>query len=972
VTVCASCGRENPADARFCNGCGAALTAAPREVRKTVTVLFCDVVASTALGERLDPEPYRVLLARYFELVRAKVESHGGTVDKFIGDAVEAVFGLPLVHEDDALRACRAAIAMRDAVPELGLQVRLGIATGEVVAGTAERLVTGDAVNVAARFEQTARPGEVLIGIRTYELVRDAVVVEPVEALELKGKSESVPAFRLLSMLAAPERSHASRFVGRERELKVIFEAWERVQAEFQPELVTVVGEAGVGKSRLVAEALGQIDARVVRGRCLPYGHGITYWPVVDVVKQIDSMPSDEAAEAAVRSLLGESEPGVSADEIAWAFRKLLEEHSPLVVVFDDLQWGEETFLDLVEATSLLSSGARLLVLCMARPELVERRPSWPAPLRLMALAPAEAEQLIGDALSEGERDRIARAAGGNPLFITEMLAMVDNGDDQEVPPTLSALLVMRLDQLEADERRVLECGSVEGEIFHRGGVQALSTDGHVTPRLARLVRKGLIRPDRAQLAGDDAFRFHHLLIRDAAYDALPKSLRAELHQRFAAWLEAHGRALVELDELLGYHLEQAARYLEELGRENRALALAAGDRLGAAGRRAFWRSDFRTASSLFERALSLSRPYRLDLRLELQLARALYWTDVERAVAVAHAAADRAAAAGDEADAALARTVAALARFQGGQCSSDELERLALEALPLLEVLDDDDGLAHIWHAFALIANMRQRNEEWALATETALRHARRAGHPTIMGFGWALPLAYGPRPASEALAVLDAGLADRPDPRDLLLRGLLLAMLNRTEEAWAVALAAEERLREFGATSGGAWRAEIALVMGDDEAAARYLRDTCNALELRGNNGELSTYVSELARVLCRLGRYDEAERCAQQGRELGVPEDIMTQFLWRQAQALVESARGHNAKALRLAGEAVEFSRQTDSPLTQGNALIDLTQVLEAAGRPSEAAATLREAIGCYERKEVVPLAQRARAKLAALPR
>jgi class 3 adenylate cyclase len=323
-----------------------------------VTVLFCDVVGSTALGESTDPEALRRLLARYFERMRGIVEEHGGSVEKFIGDAVMAVFGVPAVHEDDALRACRAAVVMRAAFAGLGVEGRIGVCTGEVVTGTEERLATGDALNVAARLQQAAAPGEVLIAEATLALVAEAVEVEPLEPLVLKGKSEPLPAFRLLAARQASERRHESVFVGRERELALLREAWERVRAERRCELFTIVADAGLGKSRLAAEALASIEAPVVRGRCLSYGAGITYWPVVEVLKQLDVLPSDPAAAAAIRSLLGESEAGTSAEEIAWAFRKLLEEQAPLVLVFDDIQWGEETFLDLVEHLALLSSGA--------------------------------------------------------------------------------------------------------------------------------------------------------------------------------------------------------------------------------------------------------------------------------------------------------------------------------------------------------------------------------------------------------------------------------------------------------------------------------------------------------------------------------------------------------------------------------------------------------------------------------------
>ncbi|MBA3244983.1 MAG: AAA family ATPase, partial [Actinobacteria bacterium] len=498
MLVCASCGHESGAGARYCEECGSSFAAVPsraqeqeQEQRKTVTVLFCDLAGSTALGETLDPERLRALLARYFARMKAIVERHGGSVEKFIGDAVMAVFGVPVVHEDDALRAVRAALEMRDALPGLGLEGRIGVMTGEVVTGTEERLATGDAVNVAARLEQTALPGEVLLGQPTLVLVRAAVEVEPVEPLVLKGKAEPVPAYRLLGVRDV-ERRHRMLFVGRERELALIREAWERVQAERRCELVTVVGDAGVGKSRLAAEVLSSVEARVVHGRCLPYGEGITYWPVVEVLKQLELLPADEAAARAIGSLLGESEAATSAEEIAWAFRKTLEQAAaerPLVVVFDDIQWGEETFRDLIEHVALLSSGSAILLLCLARPELTERRPDWPVTLRLEPLADQDVAQLIAERIPGQLRERVARAAGGNPLFIEEMLTMAEEEEGEVVvPPTLRALLAARLDQLETGERGVLERGAVEGEIFHRGAVQALAPEEtQVTPRLAGL-----------------------------------------------------------------------------------------------------------------------------------------------------------------------------------------------------------------------------------------------------------------------------------------------------------------------------------------------------------------------------------------------------------------------------------------------------------------------------------------------------
>jgi tetratricopeptide (TPR) repeat protein len=846
--------------------------------------------------------------------------------------------------------------------------------TGEVVTGTAERLVTGDAVNVAARFEQTATPGEVLIGASTHELVHGAVDAEPVEPLVLKGKAEPVAAFRLLAAHAAAERRHDSLFVGRERELGLLADAWERAVAEQRCELVTVVGDPGIGKSRLAAEALASFGVPVVRGRCLPYGAGITYWPVVEVIKQLDVLPAEPAAAAAIRSLLGESDAGTSAEEIGWAFRKLLEEQAPLVVAFDDIQWGEETFLDLIEHVALLSAAAPLLLLCMARPELLDSRPTWPVAMRLEPLGDADTESLIGPTVSDDLRSRIAAAAAGNPLFISEMLAMSHQaGDDVEVPSSLKALLGARLDQLDPAERRVLECGSVEGEVFHRGAVQALTPEEtQVTPRLAALVRRELIRSDRPRFASEDGFRFRHLLIRDAAYDALPKTARAEMHQRFATWLDEHGQQLVERDEIVGYHLEQAARYLAELGRPEPALTEQAAARLVAAGRRAEWRGDDPAAAGLLERALTLTRPLRLDVQLELDLSNMIRWRGGSTAsAAIAAAAAERARAAGDEAGELLARTWASYVALHSGSSSADELERLAQRALPLLEARADHAGLTYIWGALGGVASWRGQFEDYARAAEHALHHSQLAGIRKTHFYGLPAALTLGPRPAGEALQTLDdlvpGQLSLPPAFNDH--RAWLLAMLDRLDEASQTARAAAERRSELGLPP-GALQPEVTLLAGDDERAVLQLQEFCDYLDANGWHGNLSGYGPMLGRVLCRLGRHGEAEPLAQQGRALADPSDIWALTIWRQVQALVEASRGNHAEAERLAREAVEIIARSDALNLQGDALTDLAQVLAAAERHDEAAAAYRAAFERYERKQNIPLARRTRERLAAL--
>jgi len=976
VLICASCGRDNPPGAGFCNSCGAALAspAASREVRKTVTVLFCDLTGSTALGEQTDPEALRALLARYFERMKAIVEAHGGTVEKFIGDAVMAVFGVPAAHEDDALRACRAAVEMRDALPELGIAGRIGVNTGEVVTGTEERLATGDAVNVAARFEQAAAPAEVLIGEPTLALVREAVAAEPVEPLTLKGKSHPVPAYRLVSVLDAPERSHASRFVGRERELRSLAEAWEQAQTQSRCELVTVVGDAGVGKSRLVAEALAAIDARVARGRCLPYGEGITYWPVVEVVKQLAALPSDPVAEAAIRSLLGESDVGTSGDEIAWAFRKVLEEQAPLVVVFDDLQWGEETFLDLVESTALLSAGAPLLLLCMARPELVEQRPSWPASLRLDPLPPEDADALIGHDVSAELRQRIAHAAAGNPLFISEMLAMAAEDAEVEVPPTLKALLAARLDQLDEAERRVLERGSVEGEVFHRGGVQALAPEEtQVTTRLAALVRRRLVRPDRAQIAGDDGYRFRHLLIRDAAYEALPKAVRADLHVRFADWLDEHGQALVERDEIVGYHLEQAGRYRAELGQPNPALADRAATRLAAAGRRAIDRLDWRTGAVLLDRAAELVRPHRTDVPLELESAWAHGELDVHAAIEMAEALTGRAETAGDHSGATLARAMALLGRnYAGEPDATDEVIALCRAALPLEEERDDPRRLALLWEMLASAADFHQRHDDKVEALLQALRYQRRAGYSrSATELEWSLII--GPRPAADAMRMMDELAGWLPPGSQDGARAALLAMLGRFDEAWPLAEARSSHLREVtGDTSRDAYEnlAVIATIEGDRERACRYGAEAIK--RIAHVPIPAATGKSRLARELCYLGRFDEAERLLEEARAVPPPGSGV-RVMAAAAEALLLAQRGELAQAEALARTAVATAEtRTDTVWWQAFTHEDLATVLERAGRIDEARDALERSLAIWERKGCLPCAERVREQIQSLGR
>ncbi len=1031
MLICSSCGAENPEGFRFCGRCAAPLSAqepGARELRKTVTVLFCDVTGSTALGERLDPESLRRVMARYFEAMKAVVERHGGTVEKFIGDAVMAVFGVPVLHEDDALRGVRAAAEMRQGVTALNeelerdygttLEVRIGVDTGEVVTGTKERLATGDAVNVAARLEQAASPSEVLLGEETFRLTREGVEVERVEPLDLKGKREPVTAFRLVAVLpdarVTARRADAS-MVGRERELDRLHDAFSQALRDRSCQLFTLLGVAGVGKSRLAHEFLaGLEDATVVQSRCLSYGEGITYWPVVGVLKQLlgveprarlVELGADELAAETILGVLGEAEAVGSTDEIAWAVRKLLEAAAadqPLVVVIDDVHWGEPALLDLIEHVADLSRDASMLLLCMGRPELLDRRPGWAGgklnatTVLLEPLAASETDLLIDNLLAGARmetelRARISEAAEGNPLFVEEMITLLRESPAGEVvvPPTIQALLAARLDQLDAAERGVLECGSVEGRVFHQGAVHALApNEQQLSTRLAALVRKELVRPDRTQIAGENAFRFRHLLIRDAAYDALPKAIRAELHESFAGWLEEHGRDLVELEEILGYHLEQAYRYRGELGPltdEASAVGARAATYLALAGGKAYARGDAPAAANLFTRAAAAC-PAGARTRLELltELGQALFdagnFTSAEAAL---NEAIETAEAAGDLALAARARVSRlALDTQIDPALDINRLQREAEGAIEQLEQAGDELGLARAWLLMVTVNNLHCQVAEMGECAKKALRYARSCGATREEAdslFWRAAAEVWGPLPADEGRRQCEQILADS--------RGRLLveaagragiafadALQGRFEDARGQVAASRAIYKDlgqqldYGATS--ILEGEVELLAGDAEAAERVLREGFELLESIGETAYLSTIASGLAEAIYLQKRYEEAERFSEVSEQTAAPGDLASQVGWRRTRATVLAQRGEAEQAEDLAREAVDIARRTDHLNMQASALLAFADVLAIEGRPAQAIPIIEEARVLYDRKGNVVMAEQARTLLAEL--
>jgi class 3 adenylate cyclase/tetratricopeptide (TPR) repeat protein len=1026
--MCLSCGRGNPADASFCMGCGAKFgaTATARESRRTVTALFCDLVGSTSLGERHDPEVLRPLLDRYFAEAREAVERHGGRVEKFIGDAVAAVFGLPAAHEDDALRAVRAGREIQDRLARLRdgspipLEARVGITTGEVLVPGGGAPLIGDAMNTASRLQSGAAPGEVLVGEPTWRLVRDAVAAEPAPSLAAKGKAEPVRAWRVLAVASgSPPRSRrlGAPMVGRDRESAALANAYRHVADDGACRLFTVLGVAGAGKSRLVEEFLGAFGdgAEVLRGRCLSYGEGITWLPLAEALRPTLGLAEfsspDDVALAIERAALGEGPdaaavaaglggllglPGSgSAEQTAWAVRRLLESRArsrPVVLVLDDIHWAEPALLDLVEHLAERAEGP-LLLLCMARPELLDDRPGWGAVglasevVRLDALLPPDADALadalLGGAVPPEARERIASAAGGNPLFTEEVVRLlVDEGllvrdggawavvgdlTAVRVPPTVAALLSSRLDRLPEPERELLEAASVEGQSFSAGALEALLPESsrHALPGLLlSLARRELVVSERRQGPGRVGYRFRHLLIRDAAYDAIPKASRSHLHLAYADWLErAAGDALAEHREVLGHHLTQAHRYREELGLpDDPRLRMRAARALGEAGARAYDElGDARGAVRLLETAVELGMgsedAARWDERL-WSIGFALH----QRPVDGRSRDANRAVYGDEVADLLVARDTqyrvefadpAAIDRTAGRAGDLRALELYRAHGARHLEIgalLRLDQG--------AYYAGDPASAEVWA---REALRIAEDLGWRDPMQ--WAAgdvmnALAAGPEPLSRVVAessVLVDRWAGRPASRYALIgRADARALMGDVAGARADVDEAS-RLRD---ALGLPWDLDelwvgpsLEIAAGDLPAAAEACREVLAQLpdeDGQNRNWMLGVY----ARVLLDLGLDDEARVAVE---PLEASEIIEHRVTHRSLRARLFARAGEVEAALASMAEADALVGPTGLAVVKADVALDRARVLLGVGRAAQATARAGEALRRYRVKE-----------------
>ncbi len=1080
--ACATCGRRNRADARFCAGCGEALpsgcpscgralapdanfcdrcghpidraappadgaaatvpagrgssdvaasgpawrTAIPSAtastaVRKTVTVLFADLVGSTAFGERVDPELAREAMANYHEMARSVVEADGGTVAKFIGDGVMALFGVPRMGEDDAVRAVAAGVALqrefeamrRHLADRFGAEVglRVGINTGEVVIADDDADVVGDALNTAARLEAECPPGAVVVGAETWRLTRSSVEYAPLGEIRVRGREAAVAAFRVVAPAtgsSTPERETPTPFVGRTAELDDLRRMFDDVVAERRTQVATIVGSPGVGKTRLARELARQIrlEAQIMYLECEQSGAS-TYAPIADLLRSIarihDGQGPDEIL-AALHALVGDAAdaprvtellgamvgvgPARSTEESFYAARRLAEIHAaqrPLVLIVDDLQWAGPVLFDLLDHLVRWVS-APMMVVALARPELREVRPGLTEPGHHVGLAMALegldpeattelATRLLGSKPLPAELTaRLPLSTDGNPLFVRELVRMLaddgvltetDDGwalavdvDGIDVPPTIQSLLATRIERMPPGDRRVAELASVVGVEFPLGALATIADDftpGELEASLERLRRREQIQPTGTTWGDQPIYRFHHVLVRDAAYRRLLKQVRAALHPRVAAWLEATGDGVFAEDDVtIAHHYEQAHRYQREL-------ATGADDDAGVRAARLFRRAaqaalasdDLVTAGELARRAIDClddrvgeEHDELADL-LILGCEALLSAGDVHAGEVLVERLA---AVAGDDGRlAAWTRCFRAQLVVLTDPAGLTDAASSADEAAGQLARLGDHAGVATARLVRAAAVVRLGEVAECELELDRALTAARTAGDQRrVTSVLAAAPVAalWGPSPVRRAggrcldVMRLSRITSDSPSVEAIAVRcqAVLEAMRGNVDTARALLDSARTIAQEVGLRHGlletDLYAGIVELLAGRPARAEPHLRRAhagLGQLRIGADAGQAAAY---LARALLLQGRLDEAEELALDSDALA-GQNQQTAIAARSALAEILAARGDHDSALRLAEEAVRLAAPTDIVFDHANALMTLARVRRAAG-------------------------------------
>jgi len=1010
MLVCPACGPENPEGARFCNGCGTALAEAEprRKERKYATALFADLVGSTALAEREDPEVVQSVVGRTFDRLSEEIARYEGLLEKFMGDAVLAVFGVPRAHEDDAERAVRAALEMHAVLSELNrgfaaegkptLEMRIGIEAGEVLvdveraSGPRDRMLTGDAVNTAARLQSAADPGAIVVGPGVYASTKDVIEYREIAPLTLKGKAEPVPAWRALRIKARtrgerPQLGLEARLVGRDEELAVLKQTLRRVETEGRPALVTIVGPAGVGKSRLVVELERYVDGLPDdvywrRGRCLAYAN-TSYSAFADAIKaQCEIFEDDPAevaakkAEAAARELFGDDSVvpqlrtlvgagearAMSREDLFEAWRRFLERLAaryPLVVVLDDIHWADDGLLDFVEHVADWAQGPIMLV-ATARAELLETRPTWgggkrnAASIYLDPLTEAEGEAMLDDLLPgpvapELKRSIVERSEG-NPLYVEEIVRkLIDDGvlrateasrweiaqpvGDIELPRSVQGLIAARLDGLPDDEKAILQDAAVIGRVFWVGAVAELA--GRPVPEvrdaLGRLRVKEIVVPHEPSSFSDEhEFAFRHNLLRDGAYESLPKALRADKHAGVARWAERRaGDRAEEIAELIATHELEALRYLEELGE--------VGERADELRRSAFrwtWAAGSRTS------ALWLRSEATRWFREAEQLADALGVPAADRVMLVrAHVDAS------------------------WGTDQIAETERVVRRALEVSEALDDRVGAGWAWAHLVLPMLLPGRHDEAEAAGRTAVAILEPLGESPELAdalhrLGWYL-WRRGRTDEAEPLLRRAVGMALRVDAKlahaeSIQTLAVCLYQTGNSDEAITTIDEAYRLAKEIGEFS-NLMRAYVNLpsILGDLGSDYRrceeVLREGLELAQRAGSLSHMGWLSGNLGDAVGQLGRLEEAEELLRTAVELAIQvgdEPLRGMRLTALAWVVLFRGRVDEAEAIHRASipvlkENPEPQALLFVPLMDGNLAL-------ARGQDAAAAASFAEAI------------------------